>query len=109
MNEFISVAWVITEKCDKDCLICHRFDRHEDDMTFSKQKKVLQHIKSQGVKRVCFTGGEPTLHKSLFDIITYAHKIEISTALTTHGNNLNENDINLLDQILDQILIPVRY
>ncbi|MBE0640228.1 MAG: radical SAM protein [Bacteroidales bacterium] len=110
MTDFISIVWVITEKCDKECLICHRFFNNENNLSLEEQFELLKYLKEQGIKRICFSGGEPTIFKSsLFEAISYAHNLKLHTALTTHGLNLNKTDIIKLDKILDQILIPIRY
>jgi uncharacterized radical SAM superfamily Fe-S cluster-containing enzyme len=63
----------ITNACNLDCPICFTFNRPDEKYykSVSDMRKIVQHILAQtsGVDLVNITGGEPTLHPQLFDII----------------------------------------
>jgi hypothetical protein len=63
----------ITNDCNLDCPICFTFNR--PDMKYYKSvedtRKIINHIldRSGGVQLINLTGGEPTLHPQLFEIL----------------------------------------
>jgi len=109
-DKFFSITWQILEDCDKECGTCHAIKSNDLGMCFDKQKKVVDHLAGQGCKRLCITGGEPTLLKEqLYRLLEYVHSKEIHVSLSTHVERLSKDDIHRIDTFLDHIIIPVHF
>ncbi len=94
---------VITRLCQNNCLFCgingvpKAISRHRPLTEIFSQ---IQDIASHGAKKIIFTGGEPTGHPDVVDIIREArsHNFEDIT-LFTQGRNLSKH--NLLERMIE--------
>ena len=86
---------IITEYCNFNCPYCRGLcnyiygNRKIKQLSFSEIKKIIDiWCKKTPLKNIRFSGGEPTLHKDILKIISYAKTkgIEI-IALSTNGSN----------------------
>jgi len=63
----------ITNDCNLDCPICFTFNRPDSKYykPLEDVKKIIDHVKSQNpdIQLVNITGGEPTLHPDILDIL----------------------------------------
>ena len=80
--------------CNNDCRFCvvadkRRFDNKETDQI----KEELKEGYLQGYRRLCFTGGEVTIRKDIFEIVSHAAKIGfIEILLQTNGRKFSSLD-----------------
>ncbi|HBL18476.1 MAG: hypothetical protein A2X36_10810 [Elusimicrobia bacterium GWA2_69_24] len=78
----------ITERCNADCVFCFASPslrgtgRVSDLATVKKQ---ISDIRRQGYGVVCFTGGEPTTHPDLAEMLRFASGLGLKAALNTNG------------------------
>ncbi|MEM5806809.1 MAG: radical SAM protein, partial [Candidatus Aenigmatarchaeota archaeon] len=82
------LALLLSYKCNNNCRFCYCADKREkfDDMTTDMAKKELELAKERGCSFVDFNGGEPTLRKDIFELISYAKKLGYRTiAVTSNG------------------------
>ncbi|WP_334056906.1 radical SAM protein [Alteromonas sp. S005] len=85
------VAVEITQKCNLDCTLCYLSEHSQAvrdipiQEVFKRLANVLKHY-GPGTS-VQITGGDPTLRKrsELIDIVAYADKLGLHTALFTNG------------------------
>jgi MoaA/NifB/PqqE/SkfB family radical SAM enzyme len=72
----IKKQWVrLTRVCNNQCLFCLDKDAQNNTVIpFAKIKKELQLGRRNGAVRAVLSGGEPTLHPRLIDIITTAKR-----------------------------------
>ncbi|WP_394221287.1 radical SAM protein [Alteromonas gracilis] len=85
------VAVEITQKCNLDCTLCYLSEHSQAvrdipiQEVFRRLDNVLRHY-GPGTS-VQITGGDPTLrkHRELIEIVEYANKIGLHTALFTNG------------------------
>jgi len=75
---FQSVFFYITEKCQLRCKHCYLGKRLERGKTMSLEQitNYLRMWKKLGAKRVCFLGGEPTLHPKFKEIVKFAKSLK---------------------------------
>lgn len=86
----------ITYKCNLRCVFCYagcnctsQPVNDEREMTVPEIKQVLNRIYHQGkVPSVSFTGGEPTLHKELPELVAYAKELGMRVNLITNGTRV---------------------
>jgi uncharacterized radical SAM superfamily Fe-S cluster-containing enzyme len=86
----------ITNDCNLDCPICFTYNR--PDVKYYKSpddtQKILDKVFSQKTKRqiLNITGGEPTLHPQLFDILERCQKMGIERiTMNTNGLKMASN------------------
>ena len=61
-----------------------------EGMSVRQWQKVLRKLTDIGVPHVIFTGGEPTLHSGLTELIRTAEYLDLITGLNTNGRRLAE-------------------
>lgn len=86
----IRFAWVeITSMCNQKCLHCflgNELNRYHHQ----PKEKIFAHIDTlieQGVNQVVISGGEPTIHPHIEEILTYASQYPITVTLLTNGTS----------------------
>jgi len=104
----------ITPQCNLNCRFCFNassFARHDrnaqNKLTTAFVKKIIRHIKKEGIKIVRFTGGEPLLRKDIFELLSYAKKRGLEVRLNTNGLLIDKAAAHRLAKIADNILIPI--
>ncbi|MBI5305889.1 MAG: radical SAM protein [Chloroflexi bacterium] len=80
----------LTYRCNNRCTFCYASapDRAHDlpEMTTDEIKRIIDKIVTQAkVPTISFTGGEPTLHRDLPDLIAYAKSKQMRVNLITNG------------------------
>jgi MoaA/NifB/PqqE/SkfB family radical SAM enzyme len=59
--------------------------RQPKDISLKNAKRVLDKLATNKFLIVYFTGGEPTLHPNIVEIVSYAEKLGLVTTMTTNG------------------------
>ena len=108
MNKNIpnSVCWNITNRCNDNCLFCYR-DINTKEISFEKQKKIIDAISSTGIYKLTFVGGEPLLVKNIQQLILYAKDKGLNVSLTTNGIILNGELLEFCLKELDWLTLPM--
>lgn len=99
----------VTEICNANCSCCQqRLERYAGDrvsiMPFELARKCIDDACLIGWKQLILSGGEPTLHPDLFEIIRYGREHGMEVSLYTNGgmltdeyiDSLCESDLNVL-------------
>lgn len=87
---------LITSRCNFNCDYCRK--RNSPDISLKEAKSILDYWASENLKNIRFSGGEPTLHKDLLEIIKYAKMLGIERiAISTNGSASLEYYQQLLD------------
>lgn len=111
-NWFQNIYLYITEKCQLRCKHCYLGKRLKRGATMPKDKVFdnLMIWKKLGGKKLCFLGGEPTLHPQFEEVVRYANKLNYEKiTLDTNGlqvalnkiSNLNPSDFSYIQISLD--------
>lgn len=81
----------ITHRCNLDCAFCYVPNRERPDLTISDLE---QRVAGLPPFLLCLTGGEPTLHENLLQMIRHMHRHRnvISIGLVTNGLKLADPD-----------------
>jgi len=89
MNSPYMIDWAITNRCNLKCLHCRGMAEEElDDKTVLKVAEEIPLLKPRWV---IMEGGEPLLHKKLFEIIEVIRKKKIKVYLISNGMLLDED------------------
>ena len=104
------LCFEIIEKCPNNCIFCSsRSDMSKcHQVDFETFKDVINFFQSKGgMSEISFSGGEPLLHKNIYEMIKFCHDIRIKTTLYTSGILIRENRFHSdnihIQKILDQL------
>ena len=95
---FPSINWMITGRCNYNCLHCFNAadnNRLQSEFTLEEAQKLIEEAEICGINAFTITGGEPMLHPHFMDIIRsiYEHGMYVQ--------ELNTNGYFLTQEILD--------
>lgn len=93
-NMLRTVEFALLAECNSKCIMCYASSmKRQDDryLTVGEYKSIWQQVSKLGVFSVILSGGEPTLRKDLFDIISVMDPHNTIFALVTNSLNLNKS------------------
>jgi radical SAM protein with 4Fe4S-binding SPASM domain len=100
----------ITNMCNLNCIHC-AFSSHytsKDRLNLDIYKKYINDLSNFGLEDVHLTGGEPTLHPDLPNMISYAVNKNINVRLITNGYMLNASKLKkYMEYGLSSIMISL--
>jgi radical SAM protein with 4Fe4S-binding SPASM domain len=82
----------LTDCCNLKCDYCYRdakFNLKSKFCDFDKFKERLLQFKKKGLREICVTGGEPTLHENFVEFMCFLLNNFESVELITNGTNTN--------------------
>lgn len=85
----------INDSCNQKCVFCNRPPREDFSSSLSldeAKKKIDEIMQDEGCTRIIFTGGEPTIHPDLKEIVRYAAEKGAVTEIQTNGTVLEEKE-----------------
>ncbi|MGE7385915.1 radical SAM protein [Streptomyces sp. NPDC004126] len=83
--------------CKVACGFCFRADRAHGFLTLTTYTRALSRLKEAGVEGVCLTGGEPTHHPELRQLVRLAHQFGMSVSMVTSART--EAEITALAEV----------
>ena len=88
----------ITEFCNFKCKWCYANSPQKSKNHMPKEKalQAIDILKNSGISQITFTGGEPTLHPDLIELIGYASSQGIIPHLNTNSYLLDEDFVKKL-------------
>ncbi|MEO2240504.1 MAG: GTP 3',8-cyclase MoaA [Euryarchaeota archaeon] len=104
-----SVRATLTLRCNMDCVYCHREGESPSgrELTCEEWVRVLRACARLGLRRVKFTGGEPTLREDLPLIIEGIRDRFRDVSLTTNGSLLRRRADELREAGLDRVNVSL--
>lgn len=91
-----SVLWDLGRRCNYDCSYCwpavhNARDPHKDiEILKSTCDKIMTKLAPGHKKVFCFSGGEPTLHPDIVELVKHIHESGHIVLMTTNGSMKNE-------------------
>ncbi|PIU54320.1 MAG: hypothetical protein COS90_01440 [Deltaproteobacteria bacterium CG07_land_8_20_14_0_80_60_11] len=89
MADLIELCLEITNRCIMNCLHCSTAfpgcEEHVDELTLKEIEQIISDFHALGGKILEISGGEPTLHRNLVDIVAFAKGKGLETRLYTCG------------------------
>lgn len=79
----------VTRSCNQDCRFCSNPDTGKT-ISFQQARRYIDNYQKKKYACVFFTGGEPTLHPELAEMIAYAEAKKIEPVLITNGQLLSD-------------------
>lgn len=88
----------VTRLCNLHCRMCDlpKLNSGENDMTLDKLKAMLSEAAALGAKTLELGGGEPMMHKDIYEIISYAASLGMIVFMATNGVLIGENEVKRL-------------
>lgn len=106
-----SVRLSLTDRCDLACIYCRPDKRDgyfEDTLALDAWKTMASGLVRAGVRRVRLTGGEPLLHPSVVEMVTFLGSLGLEDlALTTNATRLERHARALRDAGLSRINVSL--
>lgn len=90
------IFWEITQNCNLSCPYCRREDYSGNGLKLEDSLFVVDSITKDYKPLLIFSGGEPLTYPFIFEVVNYAHKKGINTALATNGTSV---DLDLAKKI----------
>ncbi|MFJ1749938.1 radical SAM protein [Streptomyces sp. NPDC088116] len=97
MNAPVRTALISTAgHCKVACGFCFRADRAHGFLSTATYTRTLSRLKETGVEGICLTGGEPTHHPQLRQLVRLARQFGMSVSMVTSARTVTEV-INLFE------------
>ncbi len=90
-----TAVFAITSQCNCKCYMCDMHRREPQRISLEDAKKVLDFLAENKFLVAYFTGGEPTLHPDLAEMVNYADKLGLIATMTTNGTASKETLLKL--------------
>lgn len=101
----------ITSKCNFKCDYCHKEGANSigiRELSPDEIEFAVQTAKAFGYSKIKLTGGEPTLHKDILNIVNRLSKLEIKDlSIITNGSTLNDLAKPLWDEGLRRLNVSL--
>lgn len=101
-----SVCWNITHKCNRNCKYCFR-EEHEKDLTIEENIEILNNLINLGIRKITWSGGEPTEYEGLDQLLMIAKKRGLYNKIVTNASNLKEKKSRDIIKYIDEITFSI--
>ena len=96
----------VINKCNLACKHCYSSFTGVDSLPKEGMVKILSELSVLGCERITLSGGEPLLHKQIFDYAKMVKDYDIKAFLTTNGTLIKEHNIKKYS-IFDMVQISI--
>lgn len=107
----IEIAWLeLTQMCNCKCVHCYQGESHyisKNPLSLSDWEMVIHELKQLAISRVVVIGGEPCLHKNIYEILSLLYNCGIQTTLFTNATSISERLMQLIISCKDKISVKV--
>lgn len=80
-------------KCNNNCLFCHSYDRkinNKKEFSLDKLSKKIILAKNLGVDCIVFSGGEPTINKSILTVLDEVKENKMKSGFVSNGRAFSD-------------------
>lgn len=89
----------ITTRCNSRCAMCSIWKRREKEMALKETEKVFRDLKRFGIHTIFLQGGEPLVHKDVYNAVEILDGMGFRITIITNGILLDEESLRKLDSI----------
>ena len=104
----------LTDKCNLTCSYCYNEDERAaslacaaDQLSDDELRDLIDRLAKAGFDYMVFTGGEPMLRKSIFDLAEYANRRGVGVNLLTNGMVFTEKNVNRIIQAFESVTVSL--
>ncbi len=105
--EIKSVNWHVTMNCNYKCRFCFYKNMSGEFKDLKNAKHKLETLKSKGITKINFAGGEPLLYKDLSYLLKMAKDIGFTVSIVTNATLLNEHKLKEMSRYVDWVGISI--
>ncbi|MEA1985747.1 MAG: viperin family antiviral radical SAM protein [Euryarchaeota archaeon] len=105
--EIKSANWHVTMNCNYRCKFCFYKNMTGEFRNLERAKHILETLKSKGIEKINFAGGEPLLYKDLNYLLKMAKDLGFTVSIVTNASLLDENKIRQFSSYVDWIGVSV--
>lgn len=80
----------ITKRCNMSCKYCYEKRYGDGEIGTAKIIEIIGEAKRLGINNISLSGGEPLLHKNLFDLVALCYRNKQTTTIYTNGTLINK-------------------
>jgi radical SAM protein with 4Fe4S-binding SPASM domain len=93
----------LVSQCNLNCRHCYASDwfTRRDQLDVALVERAIDEAMALGLQKVTFTGGEPTLHRAVCDLLAYCVARRLRVKLETNGLLLRQHDGRLMRLLVD--------
>ncbi len=101
---------IFTSGCNMNCWYCHNQSLISSKGELGSVDEILQFIKSRAgfLEGVVISGGEPTLHKDLKDVIKRIKELGLRVKLDTNGTNFEILQSLVKENLVDFVAMDIK-
>lgn len=106
----------LTKRCNSNCIHCYASSPSFSKNSINKNeiftddwKRVIDKLDEIGVINICFTGGEPFIHKDFIDILKYTNSKGLEIGIFTNGTLINSYDNSILLELQPKFIAVSLY
>ena len=103
----LTMLLLVNRGCNLRCAFCDLYDQPERMDVGGRLPSLLDQAVAIGTRVVVFTGGEPFLHRELFDAVRMAKERGLGTNVTTNGTLVDRRWRQLQASGLDSISLSL--
>ncbi|MCK5346104.1 MAG: radical SAM protein, partial [Candidatus Heimdallarchaeota archaeon] len=92
----LNVTIQITNKCNLNCVHCHRDVKNTHSLSFSQFNKIIEQLRQLNVFNVNISGGEPLLHPELARMIKTINDTGIRATVSSNAVLFTEEKVGAL-------------
>ncbi len=89
----------ITDSCPLRCPQCYKNESIDKFMSLETFKSIIDEAEKLNCFQIAIGGGEPFIHKNIFQMIEYVSKTQMAISVTSSGITLNKEKIQFLENI----------
>ena len=101
-----NICWNITHKCNRYCKHCFR-DANEKDLLIDENIKILYDLISIGIKKITWSGGEPTEYEGIDKLLRIAKENGVYNKLVTNASNFIEKNDYCIFNYIDEVIFSI--
>jgi len=95
------IHWEITNQCNLHCRYCRSSSGkpRADELSTQAALEALKKFSLAGIKRICFTGGEPFSRSDFQELIKAAVHLKLKVSVITNGTLIDSAMLDLIEAL----------
>ena len=87
----IVVRWQTTNRCTARCRYCSIWSSPVEELSTQEAQRMLAEFHGLGMRRLCFSGGEPLLRDDIGELVDFALGLGVSLEMNSNGALLHKH------------------